>query len=160
MKRLEYTGIKEQDKPFRLENGHDFRVQLNLLPPGRYITTVQKEYKKASHKQFQWLYNGVYKESLPALIDAGYDVVDVDDVDLFWKALFASKTVLNRETGELLTIPVSKREFLTIDHQAYVSNIRYHCAMYLNTVISEPDINWKQHQAEMQSLINKNNKAA
>jgi hypothetical protein len=155
VKRLEYIGIKDVDKPFRLENGHDFRVHLNLLPPGRYITTVQKEYKKATHSQFKWLFGGIYPEFLIALNDAGYEFTNVDEVDLFAKSLWANKKVLNQETGELIKIPMSKAEFLTIDHQAFVANIRYYAAVYLNTEISEPDINWKQVKAEMQLLINK-----
>jgi hypothetical protein len=159
MKRLEYTGIKEENKAFKLENGHDFRVQLNLLPPGRYFVAVQKEYKKATRKQFAWLYNGIYEESLIALNNEGYDFYDVDEVDLFWKSLFANKKVANPETGEIITMPMSKREFLTIDHAAYVANIRYYTSVYLHADIADPDVNWKEHKREMQLLIEKQNES-
>lgn len=160
MKRIEFNCVKELDKPFRIENGKDLKVQLNLLPPGKYQLTVQKEYKKASRKQFGWLYNSIYPEFMKALNDVGYEFTTIDEVDLFAKTLFANKKVVNPETGEIITMPMSKAEFLTIDHQAYVANIRYHCAVYLGVNISEPDVNWKLHKAEMQLLINKSNKAA
>lgn len=156
MKRLEFTGIKEEDKPFRIENPIEFRVQHALLPPGRYITTTQKEYKKASHKQFQWLFGGIYPKFMQALNDAGYEFTNVDEVDIFAKSMWASKSVLNMETGEIRQIPMSKAEFLTIDHQAFVANIRYYAAVYLSTEISDPDINWKKHKEEMDILIEKN----
>jgi hypothetical protein len=159
MKRLEYIGIKEENKAFRLENGHDFRVQLNLLPPGRFFVTVQKEYKKASRKQFAWLYNGIYPLFLEALNNAGYEFTTVDEVDIFAKTMWANKDVLNMETGEIRQMPMSKAEFLTIDHLAYVANIRHYAMMYLDTDIPEPDVNWKQHKAEMQLLINKSKAA-
>ena len=159
MKRLEYIGIKEENKPFRLENGHDFRVQLNLLPPGRYFVGVQKEYKKASRKQFGWLYNGIYPKFMESLNNAGYEFTNVDEVDMFAKSMWANKPALNMETGEIRTMPMSKAEFLTIDHQAFVANIRYYAAIYLNTEIEEPDVNWKEHKLKMQLLIDKNKAA-
>ncbi len=155
MKRLNYTGLKEDGKPFRLENGHDFRVQLNLLPPGRYFVEVQKEYKKATRKQFSWLYNGIYPKFMEALNNAGYEFTNVDEVDLFAKSMWAAKPALNMETGEIRNIPMSKAEFLTIDHAAFVANIRYYAALYLSTDIPEPDIDWKKHKIEMQLLIDK-----
>ena len=160
MNRLRYPAIKEEGKKVRLENGHDFRVQLELLPPDRYFVEVYKEYKKATPKQFAWLYNGVYPKFLEALIDAGYEFTTVEEVDLFAKSMWAAKPVLNMETGEIQQIPVSKAEFLTIDHQAFVNNIIYYCAVYLNVSIPPPDVNWKKHKEEVKLLINKQNNAA
>jgi hypothetical protein len=73
---------------------------------------------------------------------------------MFWKELFANKELLIIETGEIRNIPVSKSEFLTIDHMAYTSNIRTYCQEYLSCNIPDPDVNWKEHKKEMQKLIN------
>jgi len=155
MKRIDFTGIKEEDQPFRIENGMDLKVQLNLLIPGTYKGCIQKEYKKASQRQFAWLYNGIYPEFLIALNNMGYEFTTVDEVDMFAKSMWANKPALNRETGEIIRIPMSKAEFITIDHMAFVSNIRYYSAVYLGHEIKEPDIDWKAHKAKMQLLINK-----
>lgn len=144
MKRLEFNCSKVKDKPFHIENGMELKVKLQLLPPGKYLLIVQKEYKKASTKQFGWLYNSVYPLSLIALNDAGYEFTTIEEVDMFWKSLYASKEVLIRETGEIRIIPATKAEFLTMDHCAYTANIRYHCSMYLNCDIPDPKINWKE----------------
>jgi hypothetical protein len=144
MKKIKAIGIKEDGKPYRVTNAKIFREQLDALPKGKYQHTVEKYYKKASPPQFGWLYNSVYPLSLIALNDAGYEFTDIDQVDIFWKTLFANKEVLNRETGEIMRIPLSKSEFLTVDHMTYTSQIRQYCSEYLMTNIPDPDPNWKQ----------------
>jgi hypothetical protein len=90
----------------------------------------------------------VYPLSLIALNDAGYEFTNIDQVDIFWKSLFANKDVLNRETGEIMKIPLSKSEFMTIDEMTYCDSIRNYCSEYLGANIADPDPNWKQHNVK------------
>jgi hypothetical protein len=124
-------------------------MQLDLLPPGKYQNTTEKYKRKASHEQFKYLYGLVYPLSLIALNDAGYEFTNIDQVDLFWKAMFANKEVLNRETGEILKLPLSKSEFMTIDEMTYCDAIRNYCSEYLMTSIPDPDPNWKLHKNQL-----------
>ena len=143
MKKITAYGIKEEGKPYRVINANVFRHDLDSLPKGRYKHTVEKAYNKASHLQFSYLYAVVYPLSLIALNEAGYEFVMIDQVDSFWKTLFANKEILNRETGEIMKIPLSKSEFKTIDEMAYCNSIRDYCSEYLNAFIPDPDINWR-----------------
>ena len=138
------SGIKEKGKPFHIINSVAFKRDLDLLPIGRYRITVEKYYNKASHEQFKYLYGLVYPLSLIALNDAGYEFTNVDQVDIFWKGIFANKEILNRETGEIMKIPLSKSEFKTIDEMTYCDAIRNYCSEYFNTWIPDPDPNYKQ----------------
>jgi hypothetical protein len=155
MKKIKCLGIKEKGKPFRFINSKLYKDQLDALPDGRYQTTTEKYYKKASPPQFSWLYGSVYPLSMIALNDAGYEFTNTDQVDIFWKMMFANKDVLNRESGEIMKIPLSKSEFLTVDHMGYTAQIRQYCSEYLSCNIPDPDVNWKKHRLEMQELINK-----
>jgi len=146
MKKVKAIGIKEDGKPFRVTNANVFRTDLGSLPKGKYRITVEKYYNKASHEQFKYLYGLVYPLSLIALNDAGYEFTNVDQVDNFWKLMFANKEVLNRETGEILKLPLSKSEFMTIDEMTYCDAIRNYCSEYLMTSIPNPDPNWKSHK--------------
>lgn len=148
-----YPAIKEEGKPFRVVNLKAFNFEVNELKKGHYRITVDKWRRKASPPQFGWLYGAIYPLTLKTLNDAGYEFTNIDQVDIFWKTLFANKDLLIRETGEIRKVPMSKSEFLTIDHMAFVSNIRTYCQEYLNTYIPEPDIDWKKHREEMQKLI-------
>jgi hypothetical protein len=149
LKKLTAIGIKEEGKPFRMQNAKLFREKLDNLPKGRYLHTVEKYRNKASHPQFAWLYGAVYPLMLIALNDAGYEFTNIDQVDIFCKSMWANKEVLNRETGEVFKIPLSKSEFVTVDHMAYVSNIRAYASEYLSTEIPDPDVNWKQNKDEV-----------
>lgn len=146
MKPITAIGIKEKDKPYHIVGAAEYRRRLDELPPGRYINTTEKQKRKASPEQFRYLYGLVYPLSLIALNEAGYDFTsenNYEDVDNFWKLLFANKEVLNRETGEIVKMPQNKSEFKTIDEMTYCNAIRDYCAEWFNTFIPDPDPNWK-----------------
>jgi len=145
VKKVTAKGIEEEGKPYRVVNAKVFRHDLDSLPKGTYIHTVERYYRKASHEQFKYLYGLVYPLSMIALNDAGYEFTTIDQVDIFWKSIFANKDVLNRETGEIMKIPLSKSEFKTIDEMTFCNSIRDYCSEYFNTYIPDPDPNWKQH---------------
>jgi hypothetical protein len=145
LKKISYISIKEEGKSLRVINSRLLREETDRLPKGKYQLTIEKYKRKASHLQFKWLYGSVYPLSLIALNDAGYEFVNIDQVDLFWKSMFANKEVLNRETGEILKIPLSKSEFMTMDEITYCDAIRNYCSEYLNTNIPDADPNYKQH---------------
>jgi len=148
MKKVSAIGIKEKDKPFRIINAKQYREELDALPPGRYQNITEKQKRKASPEQFRYLYGLVYPLSMIALNNAGYEFTDNDQVDLFWKELFANKVIMNRETGELMKIPLTKSEFMTIDEMTYCNAIRDYCAEYYHTYIPDPDPNWKLHKTK------------
>lgn len=144
MKKIQVIGFKEEMKPFQMPMANTFRQQLDTLPPGKYQITVEKYKRVATHQQFGYLYSIVYPLSLIALNNAGYEFTDIDQVDAFWKEMFATKPLLNRETGEIMTLPLAKSEFMTIDEMAYTDSIRNYCSEYLNTNIPDPDKDWKR----------------
>jgi len=144
MKKLIYYTDKEEGRPYKMLNPSLMRSELDALPKGRYKMTIEKFHRKATHLQFGYLYGLVYPLSMIALNDAGYEFVNVDQVDLFWKSLFANKEVMNRESGEILKIPLSKSEFVTIDEMTYCDAIRNYCSEYLNAYIPDADPNYKK----------------
>ena len=156
MKKLTYKARKDSDTaPLKIHGRATMVKDIEALKKGNYRMTIETWRNKASHPQFKWLYGSVYPLALIALNDAGYEFTDVDQVDLFFKTLYAGREVLNRETGEIVIIPCSKSEFLTVDHMAYTEQIIVHCAEYLNTVIPPPDIDWKRHKLEMIEAVEK-----
>ena len=144
MKKITAIGIKEEGKPFRIQNKTGLESSLNDLPNGKYKLTIDRYFNKSSPAQFGWLYACIYPMSLIALNDAGYEFVNVDEVDIFWKSMFANKEILNRETGEIMNIPKSKSEFVTVDQMAYCESIRIYCSEYLGVNIPDPKSNYKE----------------
>src|ERR1035437_78226 len=149
MKPVQTTGIKEKNKSFHVINSASFKKELDLLPVGRYRIIVDRLKRKASPEQFRYLYGSVYPLSMIALNNAGYEFVNIDEVDIFWKEIFANKEIMNRETGEVMKVPQSKSQFMTIDEMTYCDAIRNYCSEYFNTYISDPDPNWKQHKDKL-----------
>lgn len=156
VKKLTYKARKESDGGvFHIPNRKVMEEDLLRLPKGNYRMTIEQWKSKASHSQFKWLYGGIYPQMLIALNDAGYEFATVDEVDTFCKFMWANKEVLNPETGEIMRLPVSKAEFLTIDHMGYVACIRKFASEYLDTNILDPDPDWKKRREELISEIEK-----
>lgn len=152
MKKIQVIGYKEEDKPFQMPMANTFRQQLDTLPPGKYQITVTKYQKVATHQQFGYLYSIIYPLSMIALNNAGYEFTEIDQIDIFWKDMFAAKSLLNRETGEIMKLPMSKSEFLVTDEMAYIDAIKNYCSEYLNTTLPEADKDWKRKKLANETL--------
>jgi hypothetical protein len=149
VKKITSIGYKEEGKAYYMPTASAFRQELDALPPGKYQHVVEKYKRIATHSQFKYLYSVVYPLSMIALNNAGYEFTDIDQIDSFWKSLFAAKPLLNRETGEIMTLPLSKSEFVTIDEATYTDAIRNYCSEYLNNSIPDADPNYKANKKEL-----------
>jgi hypothetical protein len=141
--KVQSIGFKEEGQHFRINLEASFWKQLDELPVGKYQIIVDKYKRTATHQQFKYLYSVVYPLSMLALNNAGYEFTNIDQIDIFWKSMFVAKEFLNRETGEIMKLPMSKSEFVTVDEMSYTDAIRTYCSEYLSTNIPDPDPRWK-----------------
>lgn len=137
--KIEAFAIKEKNKPFRVANAGMFRGECNNLAPGRYRITVEKKRSNKSQQQLGYLFGCVYPLSQKLLLDAGWELPSIDDVDCFWKSRFAEQEIVNRHTGEIMIIPGMKRNFTTTDMMGYIEAIRNHCSEFLGGYIPGPE---------------------
>jgi hypothetical protein len=137
--KLEAIAIKEKDKDFRVVNGKMFRDECNKLSPGRYRMTIERMRKNKSNPQLGYYYACVLPLFMRHLIDAGYEFTNIDQVDAFAKARFASQQVINKHTGEVIEIPGLKREMTTLEMSTFTNAIRDWDAEYLGGYIPEPE---------------------
>lgn len=153
MKKLIAISNKEEGKTFIIPKW--YQQQLDKLPQGKYQCIVEKYHRKATHQQFKYLFGVVYPNSLIALNGAGYEFTTIDEVNDFWVNLFCSHEVLNRETGEIMRLPMSKAEFDTLDEMTFCNAIRNYVSDYLGMSIPDPDPNYnlKEIDAELHSPL-------
>ncbi len=135
--KIEAVCIK--DDRFRVMYEKEFRSQLDSLHPGKYRMTVQKYRKDKSNSQLGYYYACVLPMSWNFLLEAGWEFKSLDEVDAFWKSLYADQEIVNRDTAEVLHIPALKRKMTTTEMSAFTNAIRNHCAEYLNGYIPEPE---------------------
>jgi len=144
--KVEAFAIKEKDKSFRVVNAGMFRDECDKLTPGRYRIIVEKKRSNKSQQQLGYLFACVYPLSQKLLLDAGWELPTIDEVDAYWKARFAEREIVNRDTGEIMKIPGLKRQFTTTDMMSYIESIRNYCSEYLGGYIPGPgeqtDINF------------------
>ena len=134
--KLEAIGIGD-GVSFRVVNSSDFYRELNALK-GRYRLVVEKYRRSKSNPQLRWLYGQVYPIVLKGLNDAGWEFTTIAEVDEYCKSMFANREVLNRHTGEIMTVPGLKRDMTTTELSTYVDAIRDWASEYLNINIPEP----------------------
>ena len=138
MKPIKYIAIAEAGK-FRIVNDKLFREELSRLDNGRYDIIIQKHKRHKSNPQLGYLFGAVYPMFLQAAIDFGWeDFTSVDDVDVWCKSMFAGKEIINRQTGQIITVPGLKRDMTTLDMSAYTNQVRDYAAENFNTYIPEP----------------------
>ena len=135
--KLQAIGIGD-GVSFRVVNGSVFYQQLNALK-GRFTLTVQKYRRGKSNPQLGYLFGCVYPMFLRAAVDAGWeDFTSVEDVDTWCKSMFAGRDIVNRQTGQIMTVPGLKRDMTTTELSAYTNQVRDYAAEYFNTYIPEP----------------------
>lgn len=139
MRKITAIGIKEDGKPYRVIHANVFRADLDSLPKGRYIHTVEKYRKSKSNSQLGYLFAAIYPFVLKGLNDAGWEFTSLEEVDVYCKSLFADKELINRTTGEIIHVPELKRDMSTIEMMTYINSIRDWSLEYLNTYIPEPE---------------------
>ncbi len=138
LQKLSYIGIKEEGKDFRIIHSEILKSEWNKLPPGRYDIITSKRRKNKSNSQLGYLFAVIYPLFMKYAIDAGYEFECIEEVDLFCKQQFAGKDIINRNTGQVVTIPALKRDFKTIDMMTYIEKIRNYTAEYLSEYIPDP----------------------
>ena len=138
MKPIKYIAIAEAGK-FRIVNDKLFREELSRLDNGRYDIIIQKHKRHKSNPQLGYLYSAVYPMFLQAAIDFGWeDFTSVDDVDVWCKSMFAGKEIINRQTGQIITVPGLKRDMTTLDMSVYTNQVRDYAAENFGCYIPEP----------------------
>jgi len=137
--KLSYIGIKEKDKTFRVVNSKILKQELENLPEGRYRLVIDKYRKGKSNAQLGWLYACIYPFVLRGLNDLGWEIADLDEVDVLCKDKFASKEIINILSGEVMEIPALKRDMTTTDFMAFVEAIRKWASEDLGVNIPDPE---------------------
>jgi len=135
--RIEAIGIGD-GKSFRIVNSKSFRDELNGLK-GRYRLTVTKARKYKSNPQLGYYYNCVLPHFHRAALDAGWEFADVTELDNYLKSMFASRDVVNKHTGEIITIPGLKRNMSTTEMMEFTDSIKDYALEFLNYQIPDPE---------------------
>jgi len=100
---------------------------LDDLKDGIYDVLVEDHHGKATHRQFGWLFGGIYARLIPAFNELGWEMTNTDDVDRFFASMFRGREVVNRNTAEVMTIPQSLSEMTTVEMSEYCDRILDFC---------------------------------
>jgi hypothetical protein len=157
--KIQGFAIKEQDKDFRIVNSELFKHELNSLQNGKYTVTVQRYRRNKSHLQLGYYYSCVLPMFRQAALEQGWEFESIEEVDLICKELFAGKEIVNRHTGELITIPAFKTDMSTVEFMTFIDKIRNYCSEYFGVAIPDPekqtDIPFKDNAPEIHRNISR-----
>lgn len=137
------TLVRKVDGLFDLAALYDWFRQAQ---DGIYMVEVKRVRKPRSNDQNGWLWGCIYPMLLEALIDAGWEFVNVDQVHEFFKSLMTNEQVVNKETGEIVTFPSSTASMDTVAFSAYCESLRKYGKEYLNVDIPDPDKYWRMRE--------------
>jgi len=133
---IRLTYYKANDSPPKM----DFLLErLQSLPSGDYSITIAPNRKTRSTQQNAYLWGVVYPAVLFGLQDAGWEIIDEEQVHEYCKQAFATREVINKDTGEVLSLPSSTARMQTAEFNVYVDKIKAFALEYLNVTIPEPN---------------------
>lgn len=113
---------------------------LSSVRDGIYKVTVRKLQNNRSNQQNRWLWGHIYPRLLQGFLDAGWDeFTNEEEVHEFCKVKFAGKEIVDRNTGEVVTIPCRTSQMDTVEFSLYCMQLRFFAKEYLNIEIAEPD---------------------
>jgi hypothetical protein len=135
---IKYIAISEAGK-FRVVNDKLFREELARLPNGRYDIVVRKHRRSKSNPQLAYYYGVVLPHFLKASVEQGWEFADVNDLDNYLKLTFASRDLINRHTGEILSVPGLKRDMTSTEMATFTDAIKDYAQEFLGYVIPEPE---------------------
>lgn len=121
-------------------------LALSLLGNGIYAATIKKVRKPRSNDQNGYLWGCVYPLMLRGLINAGWEFTSDAQVHEYFKKLFTTEQVVNRDTGEIIEFPSSTALMDTLTFKTYTDKLREYAFEYLGMDIPEPDKYWKLHE--------------
>jgi hypothetical protein len=143
MNKIHAIGIKVDGKAFRVINRVLLDAELSGLPKGKYRLIVEKLRRNKSNPQLAWLFGQIYPLVLQGFLDTGWDnITNLDQVDAKMKEMFARTEIVNKHTGEIMSIPALKRDMTTVEMMTFVQAIREWAEDYLNVTIPDPGTNF------------------
>lgn len=110
---------------------------LSTLKDGTYDIIIEDHHAKASHKQFGWLFGGIYPRLIPEFNNLGWEMTSTDDVDAFFASAFRSRKSVNRNTGEVVELPQSLSEMNTVEMTEFIHRVIDFCTENFNVDITE-----------------------
>ena len=55
--------------------------------------------------------------------------------------MFANKELINKDTGQIISVPALKREMTTVEMSTFTNQVRDYAAEFLNIIIPDPETN-------------------
>ena len=112
---------------------------LTLARDGSYRIEVTKVRGRRSNDQNAWLWGCIYPLLRQGMNALGWDEMTSDEeVHEYFKQLLADKKIVNRLTGETVTIPSSTAAMDTMEFSAYCEKLRDYGREYLGIEIPDP----------------------
>lgn len=134
---MKFYVMKRDGKPD--SNVSRIMNALYTLEDGFYEVTVRRHKSVRTSEQNRYLWGVVYPCMLEGLQDAGWELTDVEEVHEYMKSVFLGRKVLNRSTGEVLSLGESTRDLSRAEFVAYVEKLREFSSEYLHVCIPSSD---------------------
>lgn len=119
-----------------IENKKAVRVLFETLKDGRYLIEISGADKR-SNPQNRYYFGLVVPLIQKGIKDLGTELTK-DEVHEFLKARFNLSEVVNQETGEAISIPVSTTRLNKEQFGDYIDRIQAFASQFLNIYIPDP----------------------
>jgi hypothetical protein len=123
----------------RMVNKQDLREMLKWLQDGKYLIII-KDFRRRSLPQNAYYWGVIVPLVRRGLYDNGFDeVTDNDTAHEVMKKLFLKKTIVSKQTGDMIDISGSSAALTVTEFNEFIESISKWAAEYLGIVIPSPN---------------------
>lgn len=102
-----------------------------------FTLELKRKPKRRTNDQNSYLWGVVYPHLLMGLLEAGWEFTDTEQVHEFFKQVMSENKVVNRNTGEVLSLPNSTAAMSSSEFSVYVDKLKEYGSEYLGITIPE-----------------------
>lgn len=130
---MEFFVTKEGGRFKNTKKMEDFNKSLS---DGRYRILIEPYYKRST-QQNRYYWGLVIPMVAEAFKELGHELSH-EETHEFLKSKFNAKEVVNKDTGEVLNLPLSTTRLTKMEFSEYIEQIQRFGAMFLNINIPDP----------------------
>lgn len=132
-----------EDGKLKIGNREEFIRDITALEGLNLKITIEQRGARPSHKQRGYYWSVMLPHVLLGLRDAGWGTdsfKNINDVHAYLKNRFCpSEEIVNKDSGEVITLPPSTEKLNTKQREHYHADIRQWAIEYLDYYIPEPN---------------------
>ena len=137
-KKAETYGY-QKDGTFKISYRDEFWQSVKNMGDGRFRVTIEKIYRKQSSSQRAYYFGVIVHEFCEGYYETTGEKISTEQAHEILKTECNGKEIVNKETGEIFTIPLSTANLTTVETMEYYERCIKFIAEWFGRTVNAPN---------------------